>query len=80
MSKNIRYPEQKIVVNNNTKQAVDNSEIDNSAGATKPTVNEGHTTVTNETIDKQINKNIISSADIIKKYVFDCFPANYTVW
>ena len=80
MSKNIRYPEQKIVVNNNTKQAVDNSEIDNSAGATKPTVNKRHTTVTNETIDKQIDKNITSSADIIKKYVFDCFPANYTVW
>ena len=79
MSKNIRYPEQKTIVNNNTKQAVDNSEVDNSAGAAKPTVNKGYTTVTNETIDKQINKNITSSADIIKKYVFDCFPANYTV-
>ena len=78
MSKNIRYPEQKIVVNNNTKQAVDNSEVDNSAGAAKPTINEGYTTVTNETIDKQITKNITSTTAIIKKYVFNCSPANYT--
>ena len=80
MSKNRRYPESKVVVNNNTKQAVDNSEVDNSVGAAKPTVNEGYTTVRNETIDKQINKNITSSADIIKKYVFDCFPVNYAMW
>ena len=80
MSKNRRYPEQKIVVNNNTKQAVKNSEVDNSVGAAKPTVNEGYTTVTNETIDKQINKNITSSADIIKKYVFNCSPVNYAMW
>ena len=33
-----------------------------------------------QNIDIQISKNITSSADIIKKYVFDCFPANYSVW
>ena len=80
MSKNRCYPESKVVVNNNTKQAVDNSEVDNSVGATKPTVNEGYTTVTNETIDIQITKNITSSAVIIKKYVFDCSPVNYAMW
>ena len=80
MSKNSRYPESKVVVNNNTKQAVDNSEVDNSVGAAKPTVNEGYTTVANETIDKQITKNITSITAIIKKYVFDCSPVNYAMW
>ena len=80
MSKNRRYPEQKIVVNNNTKQAVDNSEDNDSATTPKPIADELYATATNETIDIQITKNITSSAVIIKKYVFDFSPVNYTTW
>ena len=39
---------------------------DNSAGTAKPTVNKGYTTVTHETIDIQITKNITSITAIIK--------------
>ena len=70
MSKNRRYPESKVVVNNNTKKAVDNSEVDDSATTPKPIADELYTTVTNETIDIQITKNITSSAVIIKKVCF----------
>ena len=80
MSKNRRYPEQKIVVNNNTKQAVDNSEVDDSAATPKISADKRHAAATNKTIDIQINKNITSSADIIQKYVFDCSPVNYAMW
>ena len=65
MNTNRRYPESKVVVNNNTKKAVKNSEADNSATTPKPIADEWYATATNETIDIQINKNITNSADII---------------
>ena len=80
MSKNRRYPESKVAVNNNTKQAVDNSEVDDSATTPKPSADKRHAAATNETIDIQITKNITSNAVIIKKYVFDCSPVNYAMW
>ena len=80
MGKNRRYPESKGVVNNNNKQAVDNSEVDDSATTPKPSADKRHAAAINETIDIQITKNITSSAVIIKKYVFDCSPVNYAMW
>ena len=80
ITKNRRYPESKVVVNNNTKQAADNSEVDDSGATPKTSANKQHAIAIKQNIDIQISKNITSSADIIKKYVFDCFPANYTVW
>ena len=40
MNTNRRYPESKVVVNNNTKKAVKNSEADNSATTPKAIADE----------------------------------------
>ena len=80
MSKNRRYPESKVVVNDNTKQAVDNNEVDDSTTTPNPSANKQHAIAIKQTIDIQISKNITSNAVIIKKYVFDCSPVNYAMW
>ena len=72
------YPESKLVVNTDTKEVADNSEVDNSAATPKTMANKRYAIVANKTTDIEIIKNITSISAIIKNDVFDCFPVNYT--